>query len=272
MRITQAFVSVVLVGFALFNSFQGLASENLRISPEMEYLGSTHLGNVFSDSDVIEFGQCGTPANPFVHSVQLQVGRAEVEIQEIVLQFGNGQEQRLSVRSYFQPGSISRVIDLAGDERCVKRAFITGRTLGLGMQGVVSLYGVRSRQEAGPHPVPVYQRFLGATYLEFQGDSDVIRLGRCGRNPGDSGLDRASAVRFRVTGNNAEIDHVLVQFGNGHSEEIEVRSYFEQGSWSARKDLIGERRCIQNVYVYGRTVDTRGGGSGEARFEVYALD
>lgn len=284
MKISQMCESILMVFFvitatsswsqaAALHDFDGRDEIHFsRVSPNMEYLGSTRLGNIFSDSDVMEFGACGTLENPPVQAVQLEVSRAEVEIQEIVLQFGNGEEQRLSVRSFFQPGSTSRVIDLEGNFRCVRRAFITGRTLSFSSQGVVTLYGVRRMVEPNPGNGHDYQRFLGATYLEFRGDSDEIHLGRCGRNPREESPDRVSALRFRVTRNNAEIDHIVVQFGNGQTQEIEVRNFFQEGSWSVRKDLAGERRCVDRIYVHGRTVDTRGGGFGEARFEVYGLD
>jgi len=285
MKITQTFISILsfVVSVAAFSS-QTYASalhdfddrgdlRQFRIAPDMEYFGRTKLGNIFSDSDVINFGACGTRENSPVHAVQLEVSRAEVEIQEIVLQFGNGEEQRLSVRSFFRPGTSSRVIDLEGNFRCVQRAFITGRTLSFGPEGVVALYGLRRvMPEPNPGNGNRFQRFLGATYLEFRGDSDVIQLGRCGHNPRDYGPDRASALVFRVTRNNAEIDHIVVQFGNGQSQEIQVRNFFEENSWSVRKDLDGGRRCVDKIYVYGRTVDTRGGGMGESRFEVYGLD
>lgn len=284
MKITQTFISILFLasGIASFStvSHADILHESdgrdeyrhSRIAPNMEYLGSTKLGNIFSDSDVMDFGACGTHENSPVQAVQLEVSRAEVEIQELVLQFGNGNEQRLSVRSYFQPGTTSRVIDLDGNLRCVRRAFITGRTLSFGSQGVVTLFGVRRMGEPNPGNGHEFQRFLGATYLEFRGDSDVIQLGRCGGNPREQGPDRVSALRFRVTRNNAEIERILVQFGNGHTQEIQVRNFFEENSWSVRKDLDGERRCVDKIYVYGRTADTRGGGFGEARFEVYGLD
>lgn len=284
MKISQSCGSIFMVFFGMMASsawshasalhdFEGGDDIHFsRVAPNMEYLGSTQLGNIFSDSDVMDFGACGSYENPPIQAVQLEVSRAEVEIQEIVLQFGNGQEQRLSVRSFFQPGSASRVIDLEGNSRCVRRAFITGRTLSFGSQGRVTLFGFRNRLEPNPGNGHDFQRFLGATYLEFRGDSDVIQLGSCGRNPREDSPDRVSALRFRVTRNDAEIDHILVQFGNGQTQEIEVRNFFEEGTWSVRKDLAGDRRCIDRIYVYGRTVDHRGRGFGEARFEVYGLD
>jgi|GEM_PF-3397536 len=294
----KGYRSVPVVVGAVF-AFLGLIyspSASAAVAPGMELLGRTSLGKVFHDSDIIDLGQCGTPQNSPVRSVQIEVRFASVEVHEVVLQFGDGTEQHLGVREYFNPGASSRVIDLNGDRRCVRRIFVTGRTLEIfAPQAVVAIYASRfyggngghddhdrddhDRGHHGDHDRDYDDdfhghRFLGATYLNGHHDHDRIPLGNCRHRPagGMFGRDVVRTLQFRVTENDAQIDHILVVFGNGQAQEIDVRRFFEEGTYSAVKDLEGERRCIQEILISGHTVQSRRNGFQEARFEIFALD
>lgn len=295
-RSLSAVVGAVLAFLGIMNT----PSASAAVAPGMELLGRTSLGKVFHDSDVIDLGHCGTPQNSPVRSVQVEVRFANVEIDEVVLQFGDGSEQRLSIREYFNPGSSSRVIDLNGDRRCVRRIFVTGRTLELfAPEAVVAVYGSRfyggneghhdhDGDHDGDHDRDHHDgdhhgdydddfhghRFLGATYLSGHHDHDRIVLGSCRHRSGGGmyGRDVARTLQFRVTENDAQIDSVIVVFGNGQAQEIDIRRFFEEGTYSAPKDLNGDRRCIQEILVSGHTIENRRNGFEEARFEIFALD
>jgi hypothetical protein len=258
-RMLIAFASV---GMSVLIS--DLAYSNPPVRAEIEYLGQTELGHFFSDSDVVEFGGCNGPQNEFVQSVQLRVEKSVVEIDELVLQYGNGQTSTVSVRDTFNPGTQSRLIDLPGGERCVTRAFIRGKTMSFGSQGVVKFFGYRFRHLPPP---PRHTSLLGTTFLEYERDADRIFISECDRYS----KKVARKLQLQITNNDARIFDIKVRFGNGEVVEIPVRDFFAEGSWTVEKDLPGDLRCIQEIYVIGRTVANHRGYD-RAQIRVYGLN
>lgn len=104
---------------------------------------------------------------------------------------------------------------------------------------------------------------LGSTRLSrFGTDFDLIHVSpyvECG----------IKQVRIRVQGQNAQIDHIVLTFANGQTEEIDTAEYYFAGGMSAWKDLPGYSRCINDISVIGRT--TTGGAYDQALVEVYGL-
>ena len=226
-----------------------------------EYLGKTSVQNIFSDSDVVNFGSCGGPNNSFIQRLQLRVERAPIEIEDLVIEYGNGERDRIQVREEFKPGTTSRLIELEGGSRCVTRAFIRARTLGFFVEGIVHFYGYRSQNQDHRSAF-----LLGRTSLDYSRDADRILVSRCdGR---DSVVARK--VQLQVRGNDANIDEVIVTFGNGDVAKVPVRETFAERSWSAVKDLPGDQRCIREIFVMGRTLNNRYNG-GHATLDVYGI-
>ncbi len=251
-----------LLGAALMLSTQVNAQPD-RL--QMEYMGQTRIQNIFSDSDTINFGSCEGRQNNFIKYIQLRVDRAPVEIEDLVIQYGNGERDRLSVRERFEPGTASRLIDLRGSSRCVTRAFVRARTLGFVNEGIVSFYGYRQPRRTPPGPS--HGRFLvGRTNLDYSRDADRIFVSRCDRNDSIN----ARQIQLYVVGNDAKIEEFVVTFGNGDVVNIPVREYFSERSWSSVKDLPGNQRCIREIFVLGRTLNNRYNG-GKASVDVFGI-
>lgn len=85
---------------------------------------------------------------------------------------------------------------------------------------------------------------LGETFLSNRLDGDYIRL---------NNACNLTAFQIGVRGDAAEIYDLKVVFGNGDVQDIAVREHFMPGSDSRFIDLEGDTRCIQGVYVYGRS-------------------
>lgn len=232
---------------------------------ELEYLGQTRIQNIFSDSDVVNFGSCSGHNNSNLQYLQLRVDREPVEIEDLVIEYGNGERDRLYVRERFEPGTASRLIDLKGYERCVTKAFVRARTLTFYNEGIVSFYGYRQHHVMPPGPGP--GRFLvGRTQLDYSRDADRIFVSRCDRH--DSVIARQ--LQIHVGGNDANIEEFVVTFGNGEVVNIPVREFFADNSWSQLKDLPGNQRCIREIFVMGRTLNHRFNG-GRANVDVFGF-
>lgn len=74
--------------------------------------------------------------------IRIGVSRAPVRFVRIVLTYGNGNTQEISIRSLIRPGGFSRSIDLRGRERVLNKVEFWYQSASLRRQkAVVTLYG-----------------------------------------------------------------------------------------------------------------------------------
>jgi hypothetical protein len=99
------FVAVAILGVQLHAGQQ----------PQMVLLGSGRV-NGSLDHDTIQAGQQGT-----FRAIQLRVNGGAVNFLRIIVQYGNGTRSEIQVRSNIPAGGSSRIIDLPGDRRVIKR-------------------------------------------------------------------------------------------------------------------------------------------------------
>jgi len=86
---------------------------------------------------------------------------------------------------------------------------------------------------------------LGETTVDGQRDRDTIVIGR------SEGAFRS--IQLRVYGAPVEFQRVVVRYGNGTSEEVEVRDYIPAGGQTRAIDLRGDERVISSVdFLYSK--------------------
>jgi hypothetical protein len=86
---------------------------------------------------------------------------------------------------------------------------------------------------------------LGDASVDGARDRDTINVGR------HAGAFRA--IQLRVHGGAVNFDRVIVRYGNGTQEELQIRSTIPSGGQTRIIDLPGERRIIQSVdFWYGK--------------------
>jgi len=73
------------------------------------------------------------------------VEKNDIELFDLVVDFGNGQRQSINTRLVFNEGSRSRQIDLDGRERRIRSIQFTYKTVGSWQEGRarVAVYGVK---------------------------------------------------------------------------------------------------------------------------------
>lgn len=106
---------------------------------------------------------------------------------------------------------------------------------------------------------------LGQTQLDYRSDMDFVRMPTHCNGFFNKRVDRLMLV---VRRNDANIDYLAVQYGNGVIDRLPVRERFRQGSTSRWIDLRGGERCVKAVALIG---DTQGPGP-KAVVEFYGLD
>jgi hypothetical protein len=84
--------------------------------------------------------------------------------------------------------------------------------------------------------------FLGSAQVDGLRDRDSIRVGHA------SGAFRA--IQLRVSGAAVNFDRVIVRYGNGTQEELQIRNRIPDGGTTRVIDLPGDRRIIQSVDLW----------------------
>jgi hypothetical protein len=86
---------------------------------------------------------------------------------------------------------------------------------------------------------------LGETTVDGQRDRDKIVLGRS--------EGKFQSIQLRVIGAPVEFYRVVVNYGNGQNEEVEVRDRIPAGGQTRAIDLRGNERVINSVdFFYGK--------------------
>lgn len=104
---------------------------------DWEVLGKREVKNR-AERDVIEV----TRKEGIFTKVKIKVKRRTVEFFDVKIHFANGDVQDVSLRSTIRPGNATRVIDLPGNKRTIKKVTFVYKTKGPGKKrAVVSLLG-----------------------------------------------------------------------------------------------------------------------------------
>src|SRR5258708_3763847 len=96
--------------------------------------------------------------------------------------------------------------------------------------------------QGGPRAQRAQMFHLGDARVDGARDQDSIRVGP------SAGAFRA--IQLRVSGGAVNFDRVLVRYGNGTQEQLQIRSRIPDGGQTRIIDLPGERRRIQSVDLW----------------------
>ncbi len=105
----------------LFTLFIGLTALNTTQaqSKKWEQLGSKEV-NFGLDRDEIMV----TGAEGVFKSVMLKVKKAPINMYKMTIVFGDGSEQNVELKNNFRAGSQSRIIDLEGNNRVIRKVIL----------------------------------------------------------------------------------------------------------------------------------------------------
>jgi hypothetical protein len=193
--------------------------------------------------------------------IVLVVAEGNIQLSKLALTFGNGESFKPTVRHLFKDGSRTRVIDLPGNNRFIRRIDLAYSRFGRG-QATVQVWG-RDTRTGDRSGAPTWSSRgwdkLGQAQVMGKVDRDTIKVGR------DNG--RFTKLGFVVEDSDVELYDVAVTFGNGESFEPKVRHIFREGTRSHEIDLPGATRAIKQInFRYGNLP-----GGGRATVVVYGL-
>jgi hypothetical protein len=237
-----------------------------RPTAEWELLGSRRVSFAV-DHDVIDVGvREGT-----FDAIRIEVDGGSLEMFNIRLTFGNGDTWSPNTRVLFRQGSWSRLIDLPGPSRIIRKIEFWYRSRLRRGQATVRVFGrtASDAPAAPPAPNPNPERSLpptpagdwdhiGMRLVDFHVDHDAIVA------VGDGAF---RALRIDVEGGDLEMFDIKLTFGNGETFSPATRVYFREGSRSRVIDLPGDARIIRRIDFFYRSAPF--GGQGRATVHVY---
>jgi hypothetical protein len=115
--------------------------------------------------------------------------------------------------------------------------------------------------EAGARPHNRNWELLGRQSVGFLKDRDVVQVGR---SDGDF-----SKIQLRVRNNEVEFTDLKVVYGNGQSDDIQVRNKIPAGGQTRVIDLKGGDRFIKRIELAYRSKPSF---RGQAVVEVWGRD
>ncbi len=242
--------------------------------PELKWVSlGNRVVNFSTDRDVIQLSR----SDGRFRAIQLVVSDNDVFMEEVRVIYGNGQSESIPVREEIKSGRRSRVMDLAGRARFMKRVeFLYKSDRSGNRKAKVELFGIkydpkstpqrrkyRPRQVSISTPATLQWQLLGTKSIQGKLDRDRVKVGR------SAGQYRA--IQLVVKKSDIEFVDVQVHFGNGQVQDVPIRSLIRAGSSSRVIDLRGENRAITAVdLVYKRRKD-RAQKYARAVVDVYGL-
>lgn len=190
--------------------------------------------------------------------VMIEVQENGIEVLDLEVHFGDGTKQDVQVRERIPAGGRTRAIELPGEARVINRVVALYKTEDRrDGRATIVLWGLRvaggdvreGPQGGGADEGANLERdgwkALGQREVTFRAERDTIAVGR------DDG--RFNKIRFVVRGNAVELLDVKVTFGNGQTQDVQVREKIREGGATRVIDLGGEARIIRTVEFVYRT-------------------
>ena len=200
-----------------------------------------------------------TAAEGVFNAIRLEVDKGDLELWDVVVTFGDGEKFSPATRFMFDQGTHSRVIDLPGASRVIRKVdFFYKSKLRRG-HATMSLFGRHPTLVAPVDPVvpvapvtPIEPRWdrLGERQVKFRGERDVI--------PVTVAEGTFKAIKLEIDSGDLELYDVVVTFGNGETFSPTTRFAFREGSMSRTIDLPGDARVIKKVEFRYRSTLAKG--------------
>ena len=188
--------------------------------------------------------------------VKFKVAGQAAKIWDMKIHFGNGEVQDVQLRKEFKPNSWTRVIDLPGSARVIKKVTLLYKSrlrapLKRG-KATLQLYGARvegsdeavKKPVAKPAPATPMGKWesLGSRKVAWTVDRDTI--------PVTIAEGRFRKLRMSVTGNKIHLMKLKVVYGNGEETELTVNKLVAAGAKSPALDLPGNKRIVKKVVFW----------------------
>ena len=195
--------------------------------------------------------------------IKFRVAGQKAKIWDVKVHFGNGEVFDVQLRKEFAPNSWTRVIDLPGAARVIKKVTLLYKSrvrspLKRG-RATLQLYGARvegsdrAAEKPVTKPAPAAPsgkwESLGSRKVAWTVDRDTI--------PVTAAEGRFRQLRVSVTGNKIHLIKMKVVYGNGEETELPINKLIAAGAKSPALDLPGNKRIVKKVVFWYQTPGRR---------------
>ena len=218
-------------------------------------LGEREVNGKF-DHDVIAVGRYEGKFS----KLTLVVEKSEIELLQFEVEFGNGDKWDPKVSHYFRENTRTRVIDLPGDDRVIKKINLKYKNLPGGGRAKVEVWAWKT-ESAKPVPFKWDSKGwtkLGERSVNGKFDHDRITVG--------SYKGKFEKVQLIVTDSDLDLIDLEIKFGKGAPWHPELKYHFKEGDRSRVIDFPGDERVIK--FIDFKYKNTPGGGA--AKMQVWA--
>lgn len=193
--------------------------------------------------------------------IKLKVTGNAIHMTDLKVHFANGEVCDIKVRKNIPKGGATRVIDLPGKVRIIKKIVMRYRTKvrrpRLRGKAVVTVFGKKATAVPGPVKKVVKKKVekkvekktvwvkLGERTVKFNVDRDVIPV------TVKEGL--YTAIRLKVTQNEIHMLDLKVHFANGDVKDFTVKKLMKQGHLTRILDFPGAGRVVKKVTMIYKT-------------------
>jgi hypothetical protein len=188
---------------------------------------------------------------------------SDLELRDFVIKFGDNDKEKWSpnFKQVFKEGQRTRVIDLPGKDRVIKKIDLSYANIAGGGKAKVQIWA-RDAGRKAPEIKPVVWENKGWTFL--------------GKKTVDNWRDRDhldvkdrngyTEVMFVVAGSDVQLNSVVITLGNNEKFTMPSSVVFKEGTRTAPIDIPGKVRMIKSIdFAYANLP-----GGGRAQVEVWA--
>ncbi|MDF1663327.1 MAG: DUF2541 family protein, partial [Planctomycetota bacterium] len=189
--------------------------------------------------------------------LKVKVLKRGIHLADMKVFFGNGKFQDVKLRSDIAAGKETRVIDLPGDGRIIRKIeFIYKTKRGAKGRAMVQVYG-KQVAKVIVKPEPALPRSkgtwvkLGLRKVDFKGEKDVI--------PVTAANGTFRRLKLKVHGSKVRFWDLKVFFGNNEVMDIQIRKTIADGGETRAIDFPGGARVIKKVRLVYKSKNPRTG-------------
>src|ERR1043165_7484480 len=210
------------------------------------------------DKDTIKVGKY---AGQF-DQLTMVVLDSDLELRDFVIKFGDNDKERWSpnFKHVFKEGQRSRVIDLPGKDRVIKKIELSYANIAGGGKAKVQIWARDAGRKAPPEIKPFTWdnkgwTFLGKRTVDGWRDSDHMDV---------NDRNGYTEVMFVVPGSDVQLNNITITLGNKEKFNMPGSVVFKEGTRTSPIDIPGKVRMIKSVdFAYANLP-----GGGRAQVEV----
>jgi hypothetical protein len=218
------------------------------------------------DRDTIKVGKYEGKFDQIV----LVVEDSDMDLTKLTVWFEKGKKWTPRIRQTFKEGSRSRIIDLPGNNRRIKKIEMRYSNIPGGGQATVNVYGRDTKagdvvvvDHRPPYTAPVFDStgwtMVGEETVDGKHDHDSVDVPKA-----QAGMTKVMLVVFD---SDLELDDVIVQFRakKARARKLDVKHSFKEGQRTRAIELPIDKKLVKSIELwYGNTP-----GGGNARVQIW---